>query len=1045
MTTGSGPGAENPVALLQSADMDLWMQLIQDAEPLPNPKRGLFKFHGRNLRMPKRGSDGKVSILTEQGEVLFQGPLLGPLIGSESRLVQTLNRKVQEIQNRSPQIKQVQKSREHHAETIVTPQADGTPSKKSQATSWREVTSTFEKVDLERRIQRLDDLGKESPDHEDFISDPNGTSVTATVVKAGKPRLPARLLAPFERIDKNVVDDFETWSRTVPGVVDSRDRDRINERLRHGKNESDLPVSCGDLREHSRSEIGVDVFQVNGDDNKTSTQMIMLHNYVTVQGQSLEEGEEVSFLMSGERGWAQVIDRRDTKSWVPRSYLQELVLDTDSPDSASRTESTGSAIAKCKNSDIENENHHSHLQQSATESNLCANQSPENPGTKTLLELLRENEKLKERIKQLESLADVRLVFELQRELQRERHEREAERKALESDIIRSREELNESKERCRALEALSEATRSKFAIDDIQTIRPSLLRSLQSPTDQARFPPSIARSRRGSGIAGTLEENSATRVQSAEKQETTAAQPDWRAADERAALEKALEDERARGAAWQETTEELMVQNERLRECIQEQQAELQARACMDDAPRSYADNPTATYIELRPGGLDAGTPSESVVLAHPSEPVDSAHGDRVPSVFTSMDELSRGARGGWREGGGGELVKERDIRLVKGWDRVGQGLDSDGTKARVLPWTVVVDNSRPTELGWREDGPPSHPAPGEPTGQPAARTYSASRADIGVLSPDKTSAHGERTQSHSAASRLSRDHPDAKGGSALAESSVTASGPGSGSWNAAPSWSSTGIWDSVGGVPPYHTAFPGTVNGGSPWTAERAGPLDQGTRPGLRPLIGLTDSELWSGREQAKPFTADRDQRQLYAESDAFGIEPIAADRGQHSVAAALETWLQRSPPLQPARRDNAEHLDQRHNGVPLEQRNGPGLPSDSSPLHHARPRTMTYSSLSPASRELWGRMSDSGSPVDRMDAASTGFANTESASLKVSASRLLAGLGTTTAGVGALGYSAGNRELLQRSSVSIAPPPRGFRSPGSPLSQSLKSQFV
>jgi hypothetical protein len=74
-----------------------------------------------------------------------------------------------------------------------------------------------------------------------------------------------------------------------------------------------------------------------------------------------------------------------------------------------------------------------------------------------MLELLTGKEKLQERIRHLESLADVRLVFELQRELQRERRGRDAERKAHESDVIRSRDELSEAKERCRALEDLSE------------------------------------------------------------------------------------------------------------------------------------------------------------------------------------------------------------------------------------------------------------------------------------------------------------------------------------------------------------------------------------------------------------------------------------------------------------------------------------------------------------------------------------------------------------------------------------------------------------
>jgi hypothetical protein len=272
-----------------------------------------------------------------------------------------------------------------------------------------------------------------------------------------------------------------------------------------------------------------------------------------------------------------------------------------------------------------------------------------------MLELLTGKEKLQERIGHLESLADVRLVFELQRELQWERRERDAERKALESDVIRSREELSEAKERCRALEDLSEASRSRFEIEEVHNTRASLLRSLSSPVDQARFPQSSARSHPGSNISGSLDECSGTFLQVVEKQEKTTALTDLREADERAALEKALEDERARGAAWQETTEELMVQNERLRECIQEQQAELQARACPDSNwSRIYADNPTASYSDAGPRGLNAGTPSESVVPAHPSESFGSVpgHSDVPPSVLKSKDsdEFSRGSRSGLR-----------------------------------------------------------------------------------------------------------------------------------------------------------------------------------------------------------------------------------------------------------------------------------------------------------------------------------------------------------------------------------------------------------
>jgi hypothetical protein len=189
-------------------------------------------------------------------------------------------------------------------------------------------------------------LRKESPEQEDFISVPNGTAVTATVLKAGKPRLPCKQLAPFEKYEKNTVDGFETWSNIVV--------DQIIERLApHGENGNDLQVASEEFREKFGNDIGVNGFQINRDDMNASTQMIMLHNYVTFQGQSLEEGEEVSFLMKGERGWAQVMDKRGTKTWVPHSYLQELGQEADSP-----VAETGSAVSKCKNhaSDFENEN-----------------------------------------------------------------------------------------------------------------------------------------------------------------------------------------------------------------------------------------------------------------------------------------------------------------------------------------------------------------------------------------------------------------------------------------------------------------------------------------------------------------------------------------------------------------------------------------------------------------------------------------------------------------------------------------------------------------
>ena len=47
----------------------LWISLVRDAEPLPDPRRGLFRWRGHLVRMPRRKADGRVVLKTEDGAV----------------------------------------------------------------------------------------------------------------------------------------------------------------------------------------------------------------------------------------------------------------------------------------------------------------------------------------------------------------------------------------------------------------------------------------------------------------------------------------------------------------------------------------------------------------------------------------------------------------------------------------------------------------------------------------------------------------------------------------------------------------------------------------------------------------------------------------------------------------------------------------------------------------------------------------------------------------------------------------------------------------
>lgn len=250
--------------------------------------------------------------------------------------------------------------------------------------------------------------------------------------------------------------------------------------------------------------------------------------------------------------------------------------------------------------------------------------------------------------------------------------------------------------------------------------------------------------------------------------------------------------------------------------------------------------------------------------------------------------------------------------------------------------------------------------------------------------------------------------------------------------------------------GILPQHMPSISVLNDVSPLAAEHAGILGRGTRPGFGSSNGQTDLELWC---QAKAPSADRDQR-INSESKSFAIEPHGADRGQRSVAAALETWLQRSPPVSPVPRGNAEHF-RNQDRMPLEPQIVPAQlrALSSAPLYHDRPSNMPCVFSPQVTWQSWGRMSDLGAPVDHMAAIPAPSAvldeeeifPSESApqadkfSANTSASRLLAGGG----GIGS-GYLTGRGAREHRGSAPV-PSPRGFRSPGSPLSPSLKSQFV
>lgn len=50
-------------ASLRFTAVELWAHLAAEGEP-SNPKKGLFSFRGQSLRMPERGPDGRVRILS---------------------------------------------------------------------------------------------------------------------------------------------------------------------------------------------------------------------------------------------------------------------------------------------------------------------------------------------------------------------------------------------------------------------------------------------------------------------------------------------------------------------------------------------------------------------------------------------------------------------------------------------------------------------------------------------------------------------------------------------------------------------------------------------------------------------------------------------------------------------------------------------------------------------------------------------------------------------------------------------------------------------
>ena len=512
--------SENPMPI-KPEDVELWNHLIHDAEPLPNPKRGLFKFRELNLRMPKRGSDGISTILTERGEVFFQGPLIGVLLGAESRLVQTLNKKVQEIQIRASS-RQISKSK--IVDTSLCDKDMRLESPKSHRMAsignqgpWREITSAFNNMDLERRIQQLD-IEEVLP--EDSISDPDGTSVTATVVKAEKSELASHFMPAHESNITNVVSgyEFDVRSKTILSghtkkepVLETRDCHKEPIELPMAAISSGPRVICNEQIKNPAENL---------------RPMRILHDFVTVQGNKLQEGRKVYLVAKGERGWAHVVEESGIKSWVPFSYLEDFrVLGAVDVRPCPLTTITEVQLL---------------AQDTAETNNAPSPRSGLRSGSES--EADTEKIKLMQRVQQLENSANIQLVLELQRELQRERQERDAERKALESDILRSKEELRHRKEDLRLLEA-------RLTKTGMRTLRDAWCHASTQTNANA--------------IASS----------------TTTSSDNVSTASELGKLTRALQDELARGAAWQETTEELMVQNERLRICIQEQQAALQER----------------------------------------------------------------------------------------------------------------------------------------------------------------------------------------------------------------------------------------------------------------------------------------------------------------------------------------------------------------------------------------------------------------------------------------------------------------------------------
>jgi hypothetical protein len=97
-------------------NLELWISLVRDAEPLPNPRRGLFRWRDKFVRMPRRKTDGRVVLKTEDGEVIFKGQLDGPLDGSDRKLVDALNAKVLAV---CPACEWVS-SKQHSAQSTAT-------------------------------------------------------------------------------------------------------------------------------------------------------------------------------------------------------------------------------------------------------------------------------------------------------------------------------------------------------------------------------------------------------------------------------------------------------------------------------------------------------------------------------------------------------------------------------------------------------------------------------------------------------------------------------------------------------------------------------------------------------------------------------------------------------------------------------------------------------------------------------------------------------------------------------------------------------------